>query len=244
MSVTIRWRLRRLFQNQTVLFILELALLLLPIIGTLLSLTLLQTFSVYFVAPIVVALASVWSWFEYSRSYQYPLAETIAQLEDLVEDFGRINFQASATGDDTRPVKLLSLASAGNGPEAPTQPIADKVAGVRESYNTFQLWHLTLRDMVRVLARKGSLLAHDLVDAANYFIEFYNLFIENIVDTTLTLVPREDLEQQQDTKQAFNLYRENMAHLRGRTNDFLKHLADQGLLITSIEVKPVRPGPD
>ena len=73
MSVTIRWRLRRLFQNQTVLFILELALLLLPIIGTLLSLTLLQTFSVYFVVPIVVALASVWSWFEYSRSYQYPL---------------------------------------------------------------------------------------------------------------------------------------------------------------------------
>ena len=242
MSATIRWRLKQLFQNQTVLFILELALLLLPIIGTLFSVTLLQTFSVYFVAPIVVALASVWSWFEYSRSYQYPLAETLAQLEDLVEDFGRINFQASATGEDTRPVKLLGLASQGTTPDNPSQPIADKVAGVRESYNTFQLWHLTLRDMVRVMARKGTLLAHDLVDAVNYFIEFYNGFITHIVEATLTLVPKDDLEQRQDTGQAFNLYRENMAHLRGRTNDFLKHLADQGLLISGTEVKPVRPG--
>ncbi len=237
MSGTIGWRLRRLLQNQAELFVTELVLLLFPILGVLFSL---RVFSIFFVAPVVAVLAAVWSWFEYARDYQHLFVETLARLEDLVEDFGRINFQRSATAEDSRVVKLLDVVNFAPGAEVPNEVPGDKVADIKEAYNTFQLWHLTLRDMVRVMARKGSMLTHDLVDAVNYFIEFYNGFVSNVAEATLTIVSEGELREPEKARETFSIYRENMAHLRGRVNDFFKELVDRGLLISGIEVKPVR----
>jgi hypothetical protein len=49
--------------------------------------------SLYYSAPVVISLAVLWGWFDYSGKAQRRGASVLRKLERLVDDFGRLDFQ-------------------------------------------------------------------------------------------------------------------------------------------------------
>src|SRR5260370_34259896 len=60
----------------------------------LLLLILFNKVSLYYSAPVIVALAVLWGWFDYSGKAQRRGASVLRKLERLVDDFGWLNFRS------------------------------------------------------------------------------------------------------------------------------------------------------
>src|SRR2546430_2512697 len=69
--------------------------------------------SLYFGAPVIVSLAVLWGWFDYSGKAQRRGASVLKKLERLVVDFGWLNFQQGGGGGNELRASQLDTASAG-----------------------------------------------------------------------------------------------------------------------------------
>src|SRR6266852_4940929 len=80
----------------------------------LLMLIILNKVSLYYSAPVIVSLAVLWGWFDYSGKAQRRGASVLRKLERLVDDFGRLNFQEGGRANDERSISLLDKANFGS----------------------------------------------------------------------------------------------------------------------------------
>src|SRR5207249_9457896 len=71
-------------------------------------------FCLYYSALVIISLAVLWGWFDYSGKAQRRGASVLRKLERLVDDFGRLNFQEGAGAGNEMVVTLLDKASFGS----------------------------------------------------------------------------------------------------------------------------------
>src|SRR3989442_15266947 len=67
--------------------------------------------SLYYCAPVIVSLAVLWGWFDYSGKVQRRGASVLKKLERLVDDFGWLNFQEGGGAGNQMVGSLLGKAS-------------------------------------------------------------------------------------------------------------------------------------
>lgn len=194
--------------------------------------------SLYYSAPVVISLAVLWGWFDYSGKAQRRGASVLRKLERLVDDFGRLNFQKGTSEDDERIVRLLDKANFGNSTSTTPQLAMATTEKIKEVYFTLELWYFSMRQKVRLLLRKaGSMIEYDLLEVVNEFIEFYGEFVEKVAEGTLRLVGKGDLTSLEGEREAFSIFKTRLAELRGRANAFLQSLHDDGLPVSETRVR-------
>ena len=200
--------------------------------------------SLYFSAPVVVSLAVLWGWFDYSGKAQRRSASVLRKLERLVEDFGRLNFQEGGSSDDERVVSLLDKASFGTSTLTTPQLAMATSEKIRDVYFTLELWYHSMRQKVRLLLRKaGSMVEYDLLEVVNEFIDFYAEFVEKVAEGTLRLVGKGDMSSLEGEREAFSIFKTRLAELRGRANAFLQSLHDEGLPVSETTVRALEIDP-
>jgi hypothetical protein len=209
----------------------------------LLALTFLGYMSILYTAPIIVALATIWGWLDYTKKTHRTALELLSQFEVLLDDFGRLNFEQGGEVDDKRIVRLLDIVP----PEPNTMKLeiaSATIPRIRDLFVVFQFWYFSMRDKVRIMMRKaGVLLDYDLVELANDFVEFYNGYIDKIAEGTLTLVSKQELLNSKRAREIFRNFTENLSELRGRANAFLKRLRSYGYSISGMDIRPFGPDP-
>lgn len=201
--------------------------------------------SLYYAAPVIVSLAVLWGWFDYSSKAQRRVVLVLRQLNSLIDEFGRLNFQqGNNPSDDPRIVKLLDKVTFA--PETFTSPqvASAMIDMVKEVYFTFQLWYFSMRHKVHVLLRRaGAMIEYDLVEVANEFIEFYSDFVEKIAEATLHIIAKGQMTSLETEREGFATFTTQLSELRGRCNAFLKSLHDDGLPISGVEVRALEMDP-
>lgn len=210
----------------------------------LISLIIFNRLSLYFGAPVVVGLAVLWGWFDYSGKAQRRGSSVLRKLERLVDDFGQLNFQKASGAEDERIVRLLDKAVfPANGTIDPDLASA-AVGKVKDLYFTLELWYFSMRQKVRLLLRRAStMIEYDLLEVVNEFTDFYSEFVDKVAEGTLRLVEMGDMRSLEDDKQAFSTFKIRFSELRGRTNAFLQSLHDDGLPISETKVRALEVDP-
>jgi hypothetical protein len=209
----------------------------------LLALTFLHYLSILYSAPIIVALAAIWGWLDYTKKTHRTALELLSQFEGLLDDFGRINFEQSGEGEDKRIVRLLEIVPPESNALRPEIASA-RIPGIKDLFLVFQFWYFSMRDKVRIMMRKaGVLLDYDLIELANDFVEFYNGYLDKIAEGTLSLVNKQELVHSTKAREIFKNFATNLSELRGRGNAFLKKLRSHGYSISGMDVRPFETDP-
>src|SRR5712692_5833986 len=204
----------------------------------LLLLSISNKISLYYSSPVIVCLAALWGWLDYSSKSQRRVVSVLRKLEGLVDDFGRLNFQQGSGAGDSRIVKLLDKVSFGASTSTTPDLASATIDKIKEVFLTFEFWYFSMRHKVRVLMRKASsMIEYDLVEVANEFIEFYSDFVEKIAEGTLRLVGKGDMTGLEGEREAFSNFTARLSELRGRANAFLQGLHDDGLPISGTQVR-------
>ena len=210
----------------------------------LIVLILFNRISLYYTTPVVISLAVLWGWFDYSGKAQRRGASVLRKLERLVDDFGRLNFQERGSSVDERIVSLLDKANYGSSTLTTPQLAMATTEKIKEVYFTLELWYHSMRQKVRLLLRKaGSMIEYDLLEVVNEFIEFYGEFVEKVAEGTLRLVGKGDLSSLEGEREAFSTFKTQLAELRGRANAFLQSLHDDGLPVSETKVRALELDP-
>ena len=209
----------------------------------LLTLTFLRYLPILYTAPIIVALATIWGWLDYTKKTHRTALELLSQFEVLLDDFGRLNFEQGGEAEDKRIVRLLDIVP----PEANSiklESASATIPRIKDLFFVFQFWYFSMRDKVRIMMRKaGVLLDYDLVELANDFVEFYNGYMDKIADGTLRFVSKQELVNSQRAREIFKDFSANLSELRGRANAFLKKLRSYGYSISGIDVRLLETDP-
>ncbi len=210
----------------------------------LIVLILFNRISLYYSAPVIISLAVLWGWFDYSGKAQRRGASVLRKLERLVDDFGRLNFQERGSSVDERIVSLLDKANFGSSTLTTPQLAMATTEKIKEVYFTLELWYHSMRQKVRLLLRKaGSMIEYDLLEVVNEFIEFYGEFVEKVAEGTLRLVSKGDMSSLEGDREAFSNFKTQLAELRGRANAFLQSLHDEGLPVSETKVRALELDP-
>jgi hypothetical protein len=210
----------------------------------LILLILFNRISLYYSAPVIISLAVLWGWFDYSGKAQRRGASVLRKLERLVDDFGRLNFQEGSNSDDERIISLLDKANFGSSTLTTPQLATATTERIEEIYFTLELWYHSMRQKVRLLLRKaGSMIEYDLLEVVNEFIEFYGEFVEKVAEGTLRLVGKGDMSSLESEREAFSTFKTRLAELRGRANAFLQGLHDEGLPVSETTVRALEVDP-
>ena len=209
----------------------------------LLGLTFLRYMPILYTAPIIVALAAIWGWLDYSKKTHRAALELLSQFEGLLDDVGRLNFEQGGEAEDNRIVRLLDIVP----PEMNTigpENAAATMLRIKDLFLVFQFWYFSMRDKVRIMMRKGGvLLDYDLVELANDFVEFYNRYMDKIADGTLRVVSKQELVNSQRAREIFKNFSTSLSELRGRANAFLKKLRSYGFSISGMDVRALETDP-
>jgi hypothetical protein len=199
--------------------------------------------SILYTAPIIVALAAIWGWLDYTKKTHRAALELLSQFEVLLDDLGRLNFEQGGEAEDNRIVRLLDIVP----PETNTirpENAAATMLRIRDLFLVFQFWYFSMRDKVRIMMRKGGvLLDYDLVELANDFVEFYNRYMDKIADATLRAVSKQELVNSQRAREIFKNFSTSLSELRGRANAFLKKLRSYGYSISGMDVRALETDP-
>ena len=224
MPATVRGYLEHIAQHQLILFISQIALLVLLAFNIL---------SVFFSAPIIIALAAVWGAFDYLKKSQERLRGQLKELEGLIDDFGTVCFQVRDQREDSRVIKILDSLKI----EPPINTAAEEL---RNAQTVFQLWHGTLGHKAGVVSRRaGDLTQWDRIVVVNEFIDFYNNYVDKIAERVLNIANVSEPVDEEKVRGIYNVYVANLAELRGRVNVFLKKYRSEHD-ISAIEVKALR----
>ena len=200
--------------------------------------------SLYYSAPVVIGLAALWSWFDYSGKAQRRGSSVLRKLERLVDEFGTLNFQKSTAREDQRIVRLLDKAVFPDD-GAMTPELASAASGkIKDLFFTLELWYFSMRQKVRLLLRRAStMVEYDLLEVVNEFTDFYNEFVNKVAEGTLRLIGVGDMRSLEADKESFAIFKTRLAELRGRTNAFLQGLHDDGLPISETKVRALEVDP-
>jgi hypothetical protein len=210
----------------------------------LLALILLNRVSLYYSAPVIVSLAVLWGWFDYSGKAQRRGTSVLRKLERLVDDFGWLNFQEGGGAGNEMVVGLLDKASFGSSTLTTPQLATATTEKIKEVYFTLELWYFSMRQKVRLLLRKAaSMIEYDLLEVVNEFVEFYGEFVEKVAEETLRLVAKGDLASLEGEREGFSTFKTRLAELRGRANAFLQSLRDDGLPLSDTKVRALELDP-
>src|SRR3989441_10886537 len=200
--------------------------------------------SFYYGAPVVISLAVLWGWFDYSGKAQRRGASVLKKLERLVDDFGWLNFQEGGGAGNETVVALLDKASFGSSTLTTPQLAMATTEKIKEVYFTLELWYFSMRQKVRLLLRKAaSMIEYDLLEVVNEFIEFYGEFVEKVAEGTLRLVGQGDLTSLEGEREAFSSFKTQPAELRGRGNAVLQSVHDDGLPVSETKVRALELDP-
>ena len=200
--------------------------------------------SLYYSAPVVVSLAVLWGWFDYSGKAQRRGASVLRKLERLVDDFGWLNFQEGGGAGNEMVVTLLDKANFGSSTSTTPQLAIATTEKIKEVYFTLELWYFSMRQKVRLLLRRAaSMVEYDLLEVVNEFIEFYGEFVEKVAEETLQLVAKGDLNSLEGEREGFSTFKTRLAELRGRANAFLQGLHDDGLPVSETKVRALELDP-
>jgi hypothetical protein len=200
--------------------------------------------SLYYSVPVVISLAVLWGWFDFSGKAQRRGSSVLRKLERLVDDFGRLNFQQGGSSEEGRIVSLLDKANFGTSTSTTPQLAMVTTEKIKEVYFTLELWFHSMRQKVRLLLRKaGSMVEYDLLEVVNEFIEFYGEFVEKVAEGTLLLVGKGDMTILEDEREAFSRFKTRLAELQGRANAFLQSLHDDGLPVLETTVRALELDP-
>lgn len=203
----------------------------------LLVLTYLGYFSLLYTAPILVALAAMWGWLDYTKKTHRTAHELLGQFDLLLDDFGRLNFLQGGESEDKRILKLLDILPPESESTRPDVATAE-IPMIKDLFRVFQFWYFSMRDRVRIMMRKaGVLLDYDLVELGNDFVEFYNGYLDRIAEGTLKLVNQRELVLSTRAREIFKNFTDNSSELRGRANTFLKRLRSYGYSISGMDIK-------
>ncbi len=170
----------------------------------------------------------------YRRQTTEETGKFLRDLSRLVDDFDNCCFQGKPEVEDFRILKLLDKMSFPSpGPTAAA--LSEKkwhvgneegvatVAGVKEIHLTFQLWLSSLKQKLRLLTKIGRMAGkNDLYFAIVEFSDFYNNYVDRVAEKTVWLGNRAKIDDRQGAKSIFNIFRDNLSHLRDRVNTFLK----------------------
>jgi len=209
----------------------------------LLGLTFLRYLSILYTAPIIVSLAAIWGWLDYTKKTHRAALELLSQFEVLLDDFGRLNFEQGGGAEDKRIVKLLDIVPPESNAMRPEIASAE-IPGIKDLFLVFQFWYFSMRDKVRIMMRKaGVLLDYDLIELANDFVEFYNGYVEKIAEGSLRLLSKQELVRSARARGIFKNFATNLSELRGRSNIFLKKLRSYGYSISGMDVRPLGTDP-
>jgi hypothetical protein len=210
----------------------------------LLVLILFGQLSLYYSAPVVIGLAVLWSWFDYSGKAQRRGSSVLRKLERLVDDFGQLNFQKATGPSDERIVRLLDKASfPANGSVSPELASA-ATEKIKDIYFTLELWYFSMRQKVRLLLRRTSMvIEYDLLEVVNEFTDFYAEFVEKVAEGTLRLVRMGDMTGLENERESFSIFKTRLSELRGRTNAFLQAVHDDGLPVSETKVRALEADP-
>ena len=204
----------------------------------LLALSIFNILSLFYSAPVIIILAVFWGWFDYSSKSQQRVVAMLKQLDGLIEDFGRLNFQQGSGQDDSRIVGLLDKVNYGSSTTTTPEAASATTQRIKDVYFAFQLWYFSMRHKVRVMLRRaGTLVEYDMIEIANEFIEFYSDYVERIAESALRLVGKGELANPQLSRETFKAFTTRLSELRGRANAFLKNVRDEGYSISGMEVK-------
>jgi hypothetical protein len=199
--------------------------------------------SILYSAPIIVALAAIWGWLDYTKKTHRAALDLLSQFEVLLDDFGRLNFEQGGEAEDKRIVRLLDIVPPETNALGPGIASAT-IPGIKDLFLVFQFWYFSMRDKVRIMMRKaGVLLDYDLVELANDFVEFYNGYLDKIAEGTLKLVSKQELVHSAKAREIFKNFAANLSELRGRGNIFLKKLRSYGYSISGMDVRPFQIDP-
>lgn len=211
---------------------------------TLILLILFNWLSLYYGAPVVIGLAALWTWFDYSGKAQRRGSSVLRKLERLVDDFGQLNFQKATGPEDERIVRLLDKAVFPiNGTVDPQLAVAT-IEKIKDLYFTLELWYFSMRHKVRLLLRQTStMVEYDLLDVVNEFTNFYTEFVEKVAEGTLRLVRIGDMSSLESDRQSFSVFKTRLSELRGQTNAFLQGLHDEGLPVSETTVRALESDP-
>lgn len=183
--------------------------------------------------------------------------ETTRYLRDLgrlADDLDNYCFQVKGEGQDFRIVKLLDKMTfprlspsveaweekGGSNIIIGKNEGPPRIEGVRELQLTFQLWLSGLRHKVRVNAKMGrSLSKNDLNATMNEFADFYNNYVERVIERVIWIGNRANIEDKPTARATFNVFRDNLSHLRDRVNTLLKDFRDSGGYVLN-EVKAIK----
>ncbi|HZY47747.1 MAG TPA: hypothetical protein VFE96_08135 [Candidatus Bathyarchaeia archaeon] len=209
----------------------------------LLALTFLRYLSILFVAPIVITLAAIWGWLDYTKKTHRTALELLSQFELLLDDFGKLNFEQGGESEDKRIVKLLDIVPVESNTIRPGVASAE-IPSIKDLFRVFQFWYFSMRDKVRIMMRKaGVLLDYDVVELANDFVEFYNGYLNKIAEKTLKLVSKRELVSSERAREIFKNFTDRSSELRGRGNAFLRKLRSHGYSISGMDIQPFGPDP-
>ncbi len=199
--------------------------------------------SILYTAPIIVALAAIWGWLDYTKKTHRAALDLLTQFEVLLDDLGRLNFEQGGEAEDNRIVRLLDIVPPEMSTRGPENAAATMLR-IRDLFLVFQFWYFSMRDKVRIMMRKGGvLLDYDLVELANDFVEFYNRYMDKIADGTLRVVSKQELVNSQRAREIFKNFSTSLSELRGRANAFLKKLRSYGYSISGMDVRALETDP-
>jgi hypothetical protein len=199
--------------------------------------------SILYTAPIIVALAAIWGWLDYTKKTHRAALDLLTQFEVLLDDLGRLNFEQGGEAEDNRIVRLMDIVPPETNTIGPENAAATMLR-IRDLFLVFQFWYFSMRDKVRIMMRKGGvLLDYDLVELANDFVEFYNRYMDKIADGTLRVVSKQELVNSQRAREIFKNFSTSLSELRGRANAFLKKLRSYGYSISGMDVRALETDP-
>ena len=209
----------------------------------LLGLSLANLLSLYLSSPIVITLALITEYVQYSRVSGEKVRKTFRDLRRHTDDFAKFNFEEGQAGGDYRVILFLDRVTfPSDTREEPWRDIATMIPEIKNVHTVFQSWHSTIKQSLETISQKGiSIPKEDFQKWVGEVVTFYNTYLEKVAERILRLLNSVPvLERADEISAMLNVYRENMGHLRERVNTFLADLRESGYSLPVLEVNALQ----
>ncbi len=209
----------------------------------LLGLSLANLLSLYLSSPIVITLALITGYVQYSRVSGEKVRKTFRDLRRHTDDFAKFNFEEGQAGGDYRVILFLDRVTfPSDTREEPWRDIATMIPEIKNVHTVFQSWHSTIKQSLETISQKGiSIPKEDFQKWVGEVVTFYNTYLEKVAERILRLLNSVPvLERADEISAMLNVYRENMGHLRERVNTFLADLRESGYSLPVLEVNALQ----
>jgi len=198
-----------------------------------------------------LAILMIGTYTTFRRQTAQETTKSLRDLKRLVDDLESICFQDKGQGQDFRVVKLLDLVGFSwpnpfDSPPPPKDALSDVegsawVGRIQDINTVFQLWLASLKDKVRMLASGNrNPPKYDVYVTIGDFLNLYNNYVEKVAERTVWTASKAYLNDRKVARATFNVFRENLGHLRDRVNGFVKDFNETGPYMVGPEAKALK----